>query len=105
MRMSDWSSDGCSSDLSPTSLLRLEIDGEYAQLLGGQHRVRRHTVVRLDRLAVADPAHQRAAIVGQDACTQGPARTDKGEVWSGKAVRACASDAIDRKSTRLNSSH
>src|SRR3546814_2259881 len=112
MRISDWSSDVCSSDLAAQSLLG------YIES------------ARLDGLKPAsyDPGDLRAALAaakGGDAgalaraelaLSKGFARyvrdqrrpRDVGMIWADKTLKAKRPDTqavLDRKSTRLNSSH
>lgn len=67
-----------------------------AELLGREPVVARHAIARLDRLAVGDPAHHRAAMVGQNAGAERQAAADMGEVRAGKAVRLGPGDAVAR---------
>src|SRR3546814_4896840 len=111
MRISDWSSDVCSSDLRAAALLRFVADidlDEQARLLSGLFagareradergavdRVdgveQRHRLLRLVRLELAD---QVEGDVGRRFAQRGP--------FGGGFLDAI----LDRKSTRLNSSH
>src|SRR3546814_4429813 len=97
MRISDWSADGCSSDLNGGRVGSAEII----------HQPREIAIAQLDIVARAVDqvgAHVgHAQLAGLFLCGAGhqlhqPART-------GMADRVLRELALDRKSTRLNSSH
>src|SRR3546814_1755134 len=105
MRISDWSSDVCSSDLEVDSHRRAE------------HNATACGAVRLDRLAV-ERDHRRPVAVELQLEDAGIGGVDQPEPKSlagpdGKGVGHLAVDrhrvadaaGQDRKSTRLNSSH
>src|SRR3546814_2277807 len=105
MRISDWSSDVCSSDLTLTDQRALQRAGpslrgrgEEADVAGGDHLAGSHS------LHVQDVVRGTGEVVGQDegqellrlaGCLVG----QRGDLRGPLAV------ALDRKSTRLNSSH
>src|SRR3546814_6575235 len=99
MRISDWSSDVCSSDLSDVALLFLDLDGfkevndEHGHGVGDEL-----LVTTADRLAAGTPDEALVARLGGD------------EFVVCAAVRkvpeaVALAHRLDRKSTRLNSSH
>src|SRR3546814_2091878 len=111
MRISDWSSDVCSSDLVAAVMLGLD-----QPCLGGAVR-RRAAVDRLgiaDREFGADFGFDRRAIARIDAALVGlgvailvmdEGRADAQFLVIGLIADAAAGVEQDRKSTRLNSSH
>src|SRR3546814_8296974 len=118
MRISDWSSDVCSSDLSPTSTvdspLQLAVRAALTERSGPLHAV-------LALVGSPDAVAERAAIEHQDQLTKPPGSLGRLEqigaqlaaiageapppVPAPAAVAVFAGDHGDRKSTRLNSSH
>src|SRR3546814_10617790 len=108
MRISDWSSDVCSSDLGPTSghgvLIRPLIEGEFTMddldhNLSTEHqregdaRRPKDTLDR-DRTGGIPNREKSEPFVGDDEQEQEEERADMEELQTG-----------DRKRTRLNSSH
>src|SRR3546814_5459365 len=96
MRISDWSSDVCSSDLAQAAVLRshpdpvARVDVDELDVVAGQ----RPRVVRL----VPPHAHGQAVVAGQAVAGGDP---DVAVVVAGDAEEVGG----DRKSTSLNSSH
>src|SRR3546814_7990665 len=93
MRISDWSSDVCSSDLHPVSIEPAHMgrsSGSEQPTLPGIGRRRPEQVA-----AQAQPALVHAELFDRQ-------REPLGQQFS---VDALAAHAADRKSTRLNSSH
>src|SRR3546814_5201188 len=93
MRISDWSSDVCSSDLNEQFVLRLEADGDVPLIAdedGGidLEELRRQSLQSDDAVG---PLRVRLEVVAQTGL-------DIEEVRDQAAIE-------DRKSTRLNSSH
>src|SRR3546814_10302044 len=89
MRISDWSSDVCSSDLRRETALRARFRGAARQLHAQGDR----------QAAVGVQAHDSAFLPVRrlrDRCVAGNAEA---------VERACRWQIQDRKSTRLNSSH
>src|SRR3546814_5455954 len=101
MRISDWSSDVCSSDLRPhsagsssgaslTERLASKVAAEAAQ-------------------AMATGAHDRAMMLAERVVAVAPAdagyRTLLAQIYLRAGRFVSADQALDRKSTRLNSSH
>src|SRR3546814_7241005 len=108
MRISDWSSDVCSSDLLP-GVGRVPEDGPGQN--GGPDGVQAE-LERGDHAEVAAAAPQRPKQVGvlvlglPQQLAVGGHDVDGEEVVDREAVLAHQpADATDRKSTRLNSSH
>src|SRR3546814_8336584 len=110
MRISDWSSDVCSSDLVVGAEHR-GVGGHGALHLDADFRGRRTTVRITEMVETAE--REVGAVLGQlglrgagldqllQAMPGGAAKDDEID----QAVRTPAVGAIDRKSTRLNSSH
>src|SRR3546814_2491862 len=103
MRISDWSSDVCSSDLA----LRL---GKHRRMTGTPHLL----IVWHSRTggskalaeAAAEGAATAAQLVAADEVTPELLRAAGGYLFVGPENLAALSGAMkDRKSTRLNSSH
>src|SRR3546814_2010515 len=103
MRISDWSSDGCSSDLIGAAVIRHLIrDGEAA-------------VVNLDKLTYAATPEaleeaadsSRYAFAKVDVCDAQALRRAFAEHRPDAVMHLAAESHVDRdrKSTRLNSSH
>src|SRR3546814_10896755 len=92
MRISDWSSDVCSSDLGP-----LHIDSEIAAAAQSTDFVEIDSARAPQRRIDIEVSDRRAVgqILGEGA--QRPVR--------GRLVLDEGIDPVDRKSTRLNSSH
>src|SRR3546814_2254678 len=112
MRISDWSSDVCSSDLPAVVLARDFQDAEAAEVGRGELRVEQpeaalaqaqHELGEGDLAGVGRPAEHRLAEEGgaqRDAVEATPQHPVPPALH---AVRAAHVE--DRKSTRLNSSH
>src|SRR3546814_4633306 len=115
MRISDWSSDVCSSDLTLIGLLLVDVD-DFKQINDG------HGHLAGDRVLQAVANELRAAASGSDiACRLGGdefallmespnaaelcARAQQLVAGIRKLAANKAADIPDRKSTRLNSSH
>src|SRR3546814_9277760 len=105
MRISDWSSDVCSSDLSQARAADDLLFGAAVvdQVLSGDQR---QAAAAQTEAAVLDPAavarHQ-----AQDPVRTGSRPDARGDDWR-RAARAAHHRLVppaDRKSTRLNSSH
>src|SRR3546814_1344106 len=116
MRISDWSSDVCSSDLPNVTIVRERIDALPSEGL---------TIVATGPLTAAGLASSIGTATGKDALAFFDAiapivyresvdmdiawmasRWDKvGPIGDGKDYINCPMDKEDRKSTRLNSSH
>src|SRR3546814_4546826 len=101
MRISDWSSDVCSSDLRASMLKRLTKSGpglRAAGLLAG-------LVIRLVR---STTRWERVVDPGAAALLEGPAPLI-GAFWHNRTMLISASSPrprpLDRKSTRLNATH
>src|SRR3546814_5667845 len=100
MRISDWSSDVCSSDLVFRGPVRAAVGVEA----GGDHLEAGAVFLRLDLDDAPAPAHQGTGAVQLD----GFARGDLVELALQRLRHGAAGGeqyAGDRKSTRLNSSH
>src|SRR3546814_2762569 len=108
VRISDWSSDGCSSDLGQLS------DGERGRLALNAERIRAGETylgaLRIDAEGTAE-RHQaelqlQGPLLDLALAFDGGLR---GEDWFGRLTRgelsAQQQDWVDRRSTRLNSSH
>src|SRR3546814_9257138 len=108
MRISDWSSDVCSSDLGDYLVAALEADG---------HRLHARTLLPDDRYRlraavsqwIADDAVDGVLVTGGTGFTGRDSTPeallpllDKEMLGFGELFRAIS---LDRKSTRLNSSH
>src|SRR3546814_7047969 len=115
MRISDWSSDVCSSDLAPCAgidhrLLRL---GDLEEGEGGAAAVKaiadKHdrTLGARQDLAVdaADFGHERSALCHEAIDLALALDAGNGEFGLGGEPLGLGAFDIDRKSTRLNSSH
>src|SRR3546814_8964603 len=100
MRISDWSSDVCSSDLA-----RMPADSRYGVFeMGMNHAGELAALTRLVRPHVAvvtwiASAH-REFFASEEAIADA-----KGEIFEGLEPGGTAIIPLDRKSTRLNSSH
>src|SRR3546814_4510061 len=99
MRISDWSSDVCSSDLMEVQIAALRRQARAAE--------RYRTLSDQIRIAEARLVHARWREAAQAAET---ARAEAGQAealvdTAGKAQAEAATPQADRKSTRLNSSH
>src|SRR3546814_10523804 len=110
MRISDWSSDVCSSDLLSENSLRRMTLPEFREVAGDVHamiefsRRVRNSIVGLQSSGIAYTIPQKL-----DALTA--------HIWNSKAENGSSvtvviahilyggPDDLDRKSTRLNSSH
>src|SRR3546814_7649107 len=97
MRISDWSSDVCSSDLtkSQAPLVGVDISSTAVKLLqlsrsGDRYRVEHYAVEPLPPNAVVEKSIVEVEAVGEAIR---------------RAVSRSGTRAKDRKSTRLNSSH
>src|SRR3546814_8511860 len=111
MRISDWSSDVCSSDLPPCE----QVPARNAAALGRiveqvalqRERVGRGAPVRAEAGLSAGPIVHCVGPVGRDgvAALEAEAIDAVGPVIAELAAVARAGASIDRKSTRLNSSH
>src|SRR3546814_1401092 len=102
MRISDWSSDVCSSDLNPCDVLT--VLGQEQTGLPPERIFASDTVLDTSRLrwklgqrAGVSTSSVHAYIVGEHGDTEFP-------LWS-KATIGTVPILEDRKSTRLNSSH
>src|SRR3546814_10294886 len=99
MRISDWSSDVCSSDLPPSNLaVPPTIDSIFLarRRLGANYR--QAVTTHMSRLEISDPeARNRGLPLRRGA----EARL----VEESFNLSPCRERDIDRKSTRLNSSH
>src|SRR3546814_2799705 len=117
MRSSDWSSDVCSSDL-PASFTRgglffcskdNPLDGKPIKSSGGKNAAQApagYHWSQCSRRAVEhvpypplDPCEWRRVLPHSQQCHDGDRRHD------GNRSKTSCRDSIDRKSTRLNSSH
>src|SRR3546814_1376955 len=101
MRISDWSSDVCSSDLA--AFLALQSIGE-ARILDAEN----HAMFGVDPFGEGhDHVHQHLVAIGDDERAVHAVVPSDG--WPSSLWAAAASVAggtcTDRKSTRLNSSH
>src|SRR3546814_1573638 len=124
MRISDWSSDVCSSDLSLLQLWRREPAGAASERPGGidRHRLRdEFGVAGVLPVIIGAPEFGVFDIIAAEALERrsvgGPAVRDPAIVAIGhrlnrvgRGIGALAEQALeigadDRKSTRLNSSH
>src|SRR3546814_6885656 len=98
MRISDWSSDVCSSDLD--ILIAVACAGVALQRCGGKARAQQRRVLAFLQLLVIGMAGEAGAlgeqIVQRDARFGAPRQPQR---------RVPRGDRTDRKSTRLNSSH
>src|SRR3546814_14626572 len=98
MRISDWSSDVCSSDLTasvqPHDARRLRRAAEIDQFLAAQHQAADVAVVAARRVLEAEAALEsqppiRAAVQAHDGCVPG-LRSDEGRVGK-ECGRSCKS--------------
>src|SRR3546814_8243465 len=88
MRISDWSSDVCSSDLLPASYALVRLHNQLGHMtIAGRNAV---AMIDFDQIAITSGPSGPA----DDAVRSG---IDRSADWSGNIE--------DRKSTRLNSSH
>src|SRR3546814_7107479 len=97
MRISDWSSDVCSSDLKPVAILNL----------GGVANI---TFIGEDGELIAFDTGMASALIDNWVQEEGNATFDAGGALAGQgrideAILTSMLDQPDRKSTRLNSSH
>src|SRR3546814_3532153 len=103
MRISDWSSDVCSSDLATQSRLRAD---RGAAGLGLRHR---RPVLRPGAQRLMAAVETSAAVPSLDALLSAQTVWRAGRVPTstarGEPTGHATLDALDRKSTRLNSSH
>src|SRR3546814_2160826 len=98
MRISDWSSDVCSSDLPRFSaIIELRAHGAKPRLRDAVRRA----AVRGDEAAPPQPVEQRQAGVRKNVAVAGEAQ----RLHDMAGFAAPMADHADRKSTRLNSSH
>src|SRR3546814_7471541 len=105
MRISDWSSDVCSSDLGPTEKDRTVVIAEGSTLTAAAREMEEDGAITSARAFLL-----RAKIFGSDAPIKAgeyriPAHASNRDILnilqSGKVIARL----VDRKSTRLNSSH
>src|SRR3546814_3449638 len=107
MRISDWSSDVCSSDLEDQEPIQLSVGADDTLYIGEEVVPEAELPARLDAIARANE--------GQDRPRQIMLRADKGLDY-GRVMRVMGElnragltrislVITDRKSTRLNSSH
>src|SRR3546814_10674270 len=100
MRISDWSSDVCSSDLDPFVSLDIEGVGQLIEIAADRGRSTRPDV----KLGICGehggdaPSIHFCEKTGLDYVSASPYRVPIARL-------AAAQAALDRKSTRLNSSH
>src|SRR3546814_4564518 len=85
MRISDWSSDVCSSDLKGDAVLAVRLTGKVLAVTGGERA--------------------RSMTIDTDGDGSVDAIVQLGPVVRGTALRDALGTRTDRKSTRLNSSH
>src|SRR3546814_1688489 len=101
MRISDWSSDVCSSDLAEgKTVIIVTHDASVA--------ARAERVIEIsDGSIVADRRNPDAGPVGRIAVPGRTQQRNRAVAWraSLRAVADRFTEALDRKSTRLNSSH
>src|SRR3546814_7428287 len=113
MRISDWSSDVCSSDLFAVAQAApvrrddlTDIEQALRQIVEGCGRVEKAVAKQQQRLVPITPA---ADVIAQSAdadefgLTDGHGQAGAGEDDQYKS--RAAANRLDRKSTRLNSSH
>src|SRR3546814_3352951 len=100
MRISDWSSDVCSSDLIVVGQSQREVGQRLGHARRGRYAEGQRAAAGLDqeRVAVAVVA----ALELDDACPSGGAAREPDRRQRRLGARV---DHADRKSTRLNSSH
>src|SRR3546814_7885737 len=101
MRISDWSSDVCSSDVTRQLMALMNDEAELAGVLGHEvgHVAAQHSKKR-------QSAATRNSILGVLGAVLGSAIGDNGGLRGGLGgLLQNNSMRVDRKSTRLNSSH
>src|SRR3546814_7245313 len=113
MRISDWSSDGCSSDLAQAYVVAHEVGHHIQNLTGTLDEAR----AAQSRLSVVEGNAVQVQVELQADCYAGVwaaserAAIEPGDIQEGMtAASAIGDDTLqrasqDRKSTRLNSSH
>src|SRR3546814_4478472 len=120
MRISDWSSDVCSSDLNLSSRIVGRKDGPFERAAIGNPNQRGHAVLAFDQLnptpfGVADHAgtggieravaHRIRAAQREPTAVLFKVGTALGRILDAFIDGAAAGRERDRTSTRLNSSH
>src|SRR3546814_7930096 len=109
MRISDWSSDVCSSDLDDPSLPRRDAGLVHRCTRAGQRVHQGRAPAARDAMGAGGAGHLsgRAGHVDRDLATQAVGG-DRPSVWRHGDFRLVVMDVAeytDRKSTLLNSSH
>src|SRR3546814_2647645 len=105
MRISDWSSDGCSSDLSAAALLILVL-GVVIGMLGARVLDHEQRVAKLPSGGRVDVGFAQAMSAHHDqAMTMCRIVSPTASGAVGQIAHAIETIQLDRKSTRLNSSH
>src|SRR3546814_7012547 len=99
MRISDWSSDVCSSDL-----LAINLDQLFETMDAEDHRTA-EGAARLEPVLDRGQSVQRTKLVEHEPCAQGPRARQGHEAVDGEVHPERQQRLVDRKSTRLNSSH
>src|SRR3546814_10646611 len=114
MRISDWSSDVCSSDLAHADLFFERFDPRFQRVRivagGGGHRLYRFEFVAAHEVGSADEfanalAHRGLGFAPNPGQRADRAVYDFGKVVEKEILRLNGNPPEDRKSTRLNSSH
>src|SRR3546814_7851145 len=107
MRISDWSSDVCSSDLASTQLRRLAHIGRRYDRGYGHFTTRQNLQFNWIKLEQAPDILAELAEVEMHAIqTSGNCiRNVTADQYAGVAADEHEDPRVDRKSTRLNSSH
>src|SRR3546814_8158839 len=99
MRISDWSSDVCSSDLTEGLALREMVADAVA------HRADFLKLTEIEAAAPDERLDRRQKFAAEVAVAGGGARADECRLFPRQRLRFIIGDRRDRKSTRLNSSH
>src|SRR3546814_5048331 len=105
MRISDWSSDVCSSDLHGRVLQRAPADAHHRLEHDRQHRRLQPEEQRLDDADITEAGVEPAQTHDGNDAGQDEERTGDEAALRLMQQPADVDGELDRKSTRLNSSH
>src|SRR3546814_5404376 len=104
MRISDWSSDVCSSDLVDTQTLENSAGDQVERNAVAEITLRSRQVLALDDYGDL-PKTGRFVLIEDYDTVGGGVISMEGLPDQRRAVEVKSTNVIDRKSTRLNSSH